>query len=484
MSLQTRFVFKQGAIYGVGNVLTKFSGLLLIMLYMKFISATEFGAVALFETIFQFILLLSGLGVKGGFNRWYHDMSDGDDKKALFFTTWSFNFASSFMAVTLVALLLWFFAFDVFKMELPRGVLTYFLVGTFFRLLYDVPFYLLRLEQKAREQTLWLGLNLLLLLGFSFYFLWYRQSGWTGIYAAQMWAHLLTFLAMLPFIVRRMKPKFLMPQLREMLRYGLPLAVSNVLTVLLTLSDRHIINQYQNLDEVAGYSMAFKVANLLQMVVVVSLITSYTNYFFKTMNRPGSMQFFASFTRLYLLLLALASLALVLFAPELIFLLSFGSEFFQASVVLVPVLLVGLIFSGYRQLLVLPLNKHKRSKRISLILIFSALINLAGNFWLVPLYGKMGASWATLMAQVVAMLWFIYEVRRCEAVNLQTGKSLLLFGVWLAMVALSSFVADLSFWAGLLMKGGVLSLFLLLLWFLRLVGPEDWTAALRFFRKE
>src|SRR5690554_6724729 len=84
MSLQTRFVFKQGAIYGLGNVLTKFSGLLLIMLYMKFISATEFGAVALFETIFQFILLLSGLGVKGGFNRWYHDMSDGDDKKALF----------------------------------------------------------------------------------------------------------------------------------------------------------------------------------------------------------------------------------------------------------------------------------------------------------------------------------------------------------------------------------------------------------------
>jgi O-antigen/teichoic acid export membrane protein len=134
--------------------------------------------------------------------------------------------------------------------------------------------------------------------------------------------------------------------------------------------------------------------------------------------------------------------------------------------------------------LVLPLNKHKRSKRISLILIFSALINLAGNFWLVPLYGKMGASWATLMAQAVAMLWFIYEVRRCEVVNLQTGKSLLLFGVWLAMVALSSFVADLSFWAGLLMKGGVLSLFLLLLWFLRLVGPEDWTAALRFFRKE
>lgn len=125
-------------------------------------------------------------------------------------------------------------------------------------------------------------------------------------------------------------------------------------------------------------------------------------------------------------------------------------------------------------MLVLPLNKHKRSKRISLILIFSALINLAGNFWLVPLYGKMGASWATLMAQVVAMLWFIYEVRRCEAVNLQTGKSLLLFGVWLAMVALSSFVADLSFWAGLLMKGGVLSLFLLLLWFF----TSCWTGGL------
>ncbi len=472
MQNQTRFVFKQSFIYSIGNTITKLSGVILIPLYLNYINDDEFGVVTLFETIFQFILILSGWGVKGGFTRWYHEMKTRLEKKQLFFTAWSFNFFTSFISVLITGTAIYFFSDVIFQYSIESSTIFYFLSGTFFRLLYDVPFYQLKLEQKAVQQTVWTTLNIVLLLGFTFYFLEVREAGIKGIYQAQMLAHLITLLAMLPMMVANMKPLFLKGILKEMIQYGLPLAISNILTTVLTLSDRHIINQYQNLGEVAGYGMAFKVANLLQMVVVASLITSYSNYFFKTLHNSDSMAFFRKFTNLYIVLLTIGGLGIVLFSPEIVYVVSMGSEFFQASVFLVPIIIAGLIFSGLRQLFTLPLNKHKKTRIISFILVLSAVINIAANFLLVPEYGKTGASVSTLFSQLFALLWFIYAVKKLENISFPAVKYLLLVVVWGAICYGAIQLQHLPLLTGWLVKGVVLILFIGVLFLFGFVNKE------------
>lgn len=472
MQNQTRFVFKQSFIYSIGNTITKLSGVILIPLYLNYINDDEFGVVTLFETIFQFILILSGWGVKGGFTRWYHEMKSRLEKKQLFFTAWSFNFFTSLISVLITGVALYFFSDEIFQYSIGTSTLFYFLSGTLFRLLYDVPFYQLKLEQKAVQQTIWTTLNIVLLLGFTFYFLEIKEAGIKGIYQAQMWAHLITMLAMLPMMVANMKPQFLKGILKEMIYYGLPLAISNILTTVLTLSDRHIINQYQNLGEVAGYGMAFKVANLLQMVVVASLITSYSNYFFKTLHNSDSMAFFRKFTNFYTVLLTLGGLGIVLFSPEIVYVVSMGSEFFQASVFLVPILIAGLIFSGLRQLFTLPLNKHKKTRLISIILVLSAVINIAANFLLVPEYGKTGASVSTLFSQLFALLWFIYAVKKLENISFPAVRYLLLVVVWGAICYGAIQLQGLPLLTGWLVKGVVLILFIGILFLFGFVNKE------------
>jgi len=485
MQNQTRFVFKQSFIYSIGNTITKLSGVILIPLYLNYINDDEFGVVTLFETIFQFILILSGWGVKGGFTRWYHEMKSRLEKKQLFFTAWSFNFFTSLISVLITGVALYFFSDVIFQYSIGTSTLFYFLSGTFFRLLYDVPFYQLKLEQKAVQQTIWTTLNIVLLLGFTFYFLEVKEAGIQGIYQAQMWAHLITMLAMLPMMVANMKPQFLKGILKEMIYYGLPLAISNILTTVLTLSDRHIINQYQNLGEVAGYGMAFKVANLLQMVVVASLITSYSNYFFKTFHNSDSMAFFRKFTNLYTVLLTFGGLGIVLFSPEIVYVVSMGSEFFQASVFLVPILIAGLIFSGLRQLFTLPLNKHKKTRLISIILVLSAVINIAANFLLVPEYGKTGASVSTLFSQLFALLWFIYAVKKLENISFPAVKYLLLVVVWGAVCYGAIQLQGLPLLTGWLVKGVVLILFIGVLFLFGFVNKEMFSVLqkLRGFKK-
>lgn len=433
MQSQTRFIFRQGIIYGIGNVVVKLSGVILIPLYLRYINEEEFGVVALFETIFQFILILSGFGSRGGFMRWYHEMKNAREKKQLFYTTFTFNFMTTLFSVVAVGVVLLFYSQQIFQYSISSSILLFFLVGTFFRLLMELPYYLLKIEQKAVAQTWWVFLNVVLLIGTTFYFMEVRQMGLKGIYLGQMVAHTITFLGLLPLIIRYSVPHFNVAVLKEMLHYGFPLAVSNILTTVLTLSDRHIINQYQNLSEVAGYSMGFKVSNLLQMVVVSAFITGYSNYYFKTMHEQGSLLFYEKILRYFMVLIALGGLGVVLFSPEIIYVVSMGREFFQSSVIIVPVLMIGMLFSGLRQMFMLPLNKHKRTRRISLILVLSAVINIAGNFLVVPVMGKMGASVSTVVAQLFAVVWFYVEVRRVEPLRFPVGKNFILLIIWTAL---------------------------------------------------
>ena len=430
MQNQTRFIFKQGFIYGIGNILVKLSGVILIPLYLKYINETEFGIVTLFETIFQFTLIFSGFGVKSGFMRWYHEKDDRSVQKSLFFTSWSFNFMTSFLSVGLIGSLILIFSKEIFHFNLSDRTIYYFIGATFCRLLLDLPFYLLKIEQRAAAQTGWLVLNIVLILGATYYFLGIRNMGLEGIYLAQFVANLLTFLSLVPLIINNSLPRFDSRLLKAILSFGFPLAISNVLTTVLTLSDRHIINQYQNLSEVAGYSMAFKVSNLIQMVVVASFITGYTSYYYKTLHEKDNKLFFQRILRYFIVLLAFGGLGIVLFSPEIIYIVSAGSYFFQSSVILVPVLIIGIMFSGLRQLFALPLNKHKQTRKISYVLVITAVVNVGGNFLLVPVLGKLGASLSTVVAQLISMVWFIHATRQLEGFSFAGGRNLILLLVW------------------------------------------------------
>ncbi len=482
MQNQTLFVFRQSAIYSVGNILSKLSGILLIPLYLKYISEDEFGIVSLFETISQFIIILSGWGVRAGFSRWYHEFKTRSEQNQLFFTTYAFNFISSILAIFLVGGLLYFFSGDIFRADISADIIVYFSLGTFFRLMYDVPFFMLRIQQKAAQQTAWYSMNIFLVLIFSFIFLEFFDMGIRGIYLGQFVAHLFTFLPMVPLIWRNFSFNFRSDLLHKMLQYGLPLAISNILTTILTLSDRHIINQFQNLSEVAGYSMAFKISNLIQVVVVASVITGFTNYYFKTLHTEDSEFFYQRIVRYFTVLITLGGLGVVLFSPEIIFVVSMGSEFFQSSVIIVPVLMLGMIFSGLRQLFALPLNKHKRTKRISMILIISAVINLTGNFLLVPYFGKMGASISTVVAQLLALVWFFSEARKVEEIKFAGIPNIILLLVWgiIAWGGMQFF--SLSFVAGIAMKLILICGFILVLYLTGHINREEIKEAKKLYR--
>ncbi|TAJ11182.1 multidrug transporter MatE [Marinilabiliaceae bacterium JC017] len=472
MNGSTKTIFKQTSIYSIGNTLRKLSGVFILPLVKHYTSQEEFGVWMLLETIFVFTQVLSGWGVKSGLTRWYYDMVSELEKKRLFFTAMVFNYAMSLLTIGIIGGVLACFSDQILKYDISSRLIWVFIISGLFRLLHELPFIVLRLQQKAMKQTAYSSFNVLLLVLFTFFFLEFSRQGFIGVFKAQLWSNLITFLVLIPVIVKNSQPVFKWAELKEMIHYGIPLAFSNILTTVLNLSDRHIINQFQNPAESGSYGLSFKVANLLEMVLVTSFITSYTYFYFKSLNDPDSFKVFKKLQRYFLILLAIVGFGIVLFAREIIWVTSVGDAFYQDGVYLVPFLILGLMFGGLRQFFTLPLNKHKKTRAISRILISGGIVNVVLNVWLVPQYGKQGAAWATLFVQFFMMVWFYLESGKCETLTINIKESLLLLFIWGGFVAVSFFVPENLFLA-LLYKASLMGFFLLALFLFKVIRLDE-----------
>lgn len=473
MASQAQFVLRQSVIYGFGNTLAKLSGVLLLPLYVVFTSTEEFGLLALFETIYQFILVLSGWGAKSGFSRFYYEMKDESGRRSLFFTIFIFTVITSLLAVIICMGALSYWSYQVFQAEVSSRVLMLFSISTLSRLLFDVPYILLRLQQRATSQTAHQSINILMTIIFTFAFLKFTGMGFEGIFLAQMFANILTLFFIIPVIKGHSRFHIEWGVLKESIRYGYPLAVSNILTIALTLSDRHILNQYQSLDEVGSYSMAYKISSIIQMIVVTSFITSYTFYYYKSLNDENQSKVHVNIFRYFVLAVCVIGFGLVVFRREAVSIVSFGRDTYLSSLPLIPVLIFGLIFSGIRQIFILPLTKLKKTAVISILSVGIAMVNISLNFLFIPQYGKMAAAFTGSVAQLLGCVAFYFVLLHFREKDYNIWivvKSAILYLAFTVPVML---IPDFGWLVNVVLGIVLLVLFVAGLWLLKVIQKDD-----------
>ncbi len=473
MVTQTQFILKQSFIYGIGNSLAKLSGVLLLPLYIVFTTTEEFGLIALFETIYQFILVLSGWGAKSGFSRFYYTMKGEDEKRSLFFTIFLFTVVTSFAAVLICMALLTTWSNEIFHYDVNNRVMVFFSISTLSRLLFDVPYILLRLQQKATAQTAHQSGNILFTIALTFALLKFAGMGFEGIFLAQMIANMMTLLLIIPVIIRNTRLHIEWNVLKQSIHYGYPLAISNILTIALTLSDRHILNQYQSLDEVGSYSMAYKISSVIQMIVIASFITSYTFYYYKSLESTDNNKVHIKIFRYFVLVISIIGLGLVAFRREAVEIISLGRDTYMSSLPLIPILIAGLFFSGIRQIFILPLTKLKKTSLISLLSVGIAVVNISLNLLFIPSYGKLAASYTSAVSQLVGCLAFYIALRHYNERDYSISVVAKCFIAFVLFTLAVMSLPDYGWLINSLIGGSVVILFIATLFALKLIAIDE-----------
>ncbi len=243
----------------------------------------------------------------------------------------------------------------------------------------------------------------------------------------------------------------------EIVRYGLPALVINVLTWALSVSDRYLLELMRGPHEMGVYAAAYSLAERPIFFINSAFLVATTPLGFAVWEQEGlqrSREYLAQLTRTYLLVGLPAAVGLGVLAVPLTAVLV-GAQFREGADIIAPVA-AGALLVGLAQRYTLPFGFHKRTGALMACYLAAAALNVALNVAAIPRWGYRGAAFTTLAgyAALLAATWFASRRFYTWAFPFATfaraaaGAAVMGAGVW-ALVRW----APLPSWA--LLAGGV-----------------------------
>ncbi len=223
--------------------------------------------------------------------------------------------------------------------------------------------------------------------------------------------------------------------LREVARYGAPLAGTLVLANLLGYSDRFLIAYFMDEQAAGAYAAAYDLTAQALTVVMMIVNTAAYPLIVKDLEEAGvgvARQRLAH--NIWLLLVAAAPVALLMaLFPRQVARVALGSEFRQVAIALLPWITVASVLNGVRSYYFDLAFQLGRTTALQLWVVAGTLVvNLILNIVWLPRVGVIGAAWSTFAGYVVALMVSAFLGRRVFPLP-ANSKGILQVGIAVAM---------------------------------------------------
>ena len=423
-----RELSKNLAIYGLGDVAISVINLLLLPVYVRFLSPGDYGALALLGTVEVIAKIVFRMGLDGSFMRFFYDYQEAAARRRLASTIFFFLLAANGLLLAgslLLSPVLSRALFDgtTHLRSLQLTLANTFLIGfTFF------PFHLMRMEKRAAQfsavtlsrSLATLILRIVLVVGLGF--------GVLGVVLADTVVTALLMLVLVRWFRPLIRPVFSKDMLREALRFGLPRVPHAGAQQVMAVGDKLILTAFRSLEEVGVYSIGVSFG-LTQKLFLSAFEYAWAPFYYENARDPSAKRLFSSMTTYGVAALALMTAGLSAIGRDLLAAATHdqAARYVPAAEV-VTWTAVGVFFQGVYLLTSIGLNITKNTQYYPAATITAAAANVGLNFALVPRFGMIGAAWANAVAYALqALLAFRfsqkffpvqYETRRIATVTI------------------------------------------------------------------
>ena len=204
---------------------------------------------------------------------------------------------------------------------------------------------------------------------------------------------------------------------REIFAFTIPLLTSDLVFVLMSGSDVLLLGHFRNTTEVAAFRVVQPAAILNQFVFqsFTLLFTPLAARMYARNDRQGINSLYWQ-TALWISALSFPIFALTFSLAHPITVLLYGQQYEQSAVIL-ALLSAGYFFNAALGFNGLTLKVYGKLRYIVVINILAAVINIAINLVLIPLYGAFGAACGTCGTMI------IHNILKQAGLRLGTGIS-------------------------------------------------------------
>ena len=426
-------LLRHSAIYGLGSIVARVLGVLLLPLYTRYLSPSDYGLIETLVALSAVLTALVAQAMKSAFFRFYFDSAEPARRHLVVRTAFWYVMAAS-TAVTVAGIALasqvsWL----LFGTHDHRNLVIAAFIGLWAALNYEQMTSLFRVEQRSTAYVAATLANVAITIAATVLLVVVFDKGPLGVLVGNFIGTLIVYAALLTYSRRALGLQFDRRLYRAMNRFGLPLVPSAVALWLTNFSDRFFLIKLTDAHEVGLYSIGVRVASAL--VLLLTAFRLAWPAFAYSIDDDREAQRTYSFVLTYVVYVCCwIALALGLLAPWIVRLIT-TRPFYPAQNVIAP-LAFGVAAFGAYVVVQIGTGRARQTRSNWLVTGVAAVLNVALNFALIPPYGRMGAAIATVAAYTLLFVGMAWRAQRVFPVSYQWRRVATL---GLASVALTVF---------------------------------------------
>ena len=441
--MSIKLLGKQSLVYGFGHVITRLVTFLLLPLYTNQFTPEQYGIVALFYTFVPLLNIVVRYGMGAAFLKNYVPANKEDRMSIMT------NVIISLVLTGIPFLLLFYFfrenlSLFFFGVVKPSYVVMMGMI-IFFDTIWSIPMLALRAENRPRLFIFFSFLNVGVTLLCNLVFIIIFKMNIGSIFLSNLIASLIIFILVLPYIYQRFRFSSLsIVKWKTILSFALPFLPAGLFAMAMEVADRYILKLLTDLETVGIYNAGYKIG-VLMLLVVNGFNMGWQPYFLEK-NFDSQSKIYPRINSIVLAILGFIWILLLFWTDDLIktsFLgiTFFGSDFF-GSLNIIPWIGLSYFFYGFYHLQTPGVFLKNRPKYAAWTRLFGAFSNIGLCFLLIPIFGVLGAAYATCISFGLMALSMFFINRYLIFVKLEYKNLTIIFLLLILSYAAFSFYQD------------------------------------------
>jgi O-antigen/teichoic acid export membrane protein len=417
------------------------------------------------------ISIVAGSRLAAGIFRFYSKAETADARYGVLSTALILMTSS----YTLVALLAWAISIPasqlMFQTPEYAGVIRIAACSFAFQGLLEVPLVYLRAREKPWTFVTVSSGKLLMQAALNLLFLAYFDLGIRSVFLSSLISNVVIGLILAVQLVGETGLRFSRRAARDLVRFGLPLVLTQVATFISTYGDRYFLRAHGDTTVVGLYALAYNFGFLLYQLGHSPFALVWDPVRYEIAKRDDRDVLYArAFVYLNVLLLTVAVL-IALYVGD--FLRLVAQPAFYPAADIVPVILVAYVFQAWTGVQDIGIMIRERTEYNTLANWVGALVALAGYAWLIPRYLGLGAALATVASFVVryGMIYFLSQ--RLWPVRYRWGPVIRLIAVASAVIVASGVLPRMALGPSVGARTMLLLVYLVGVWHLNVIPRDD-----------
>jgi O-antigen/teichoic acid export membrane protein len=399
-------------IYGLGGLVSRILAVLLLPLYTRYLSPSDYGKVETLIALTTVVGIVLRMGITSAFFRFYFDSPEPERRRLVLRTSFWFTMVMATVGLVLGLALSPEIADVLFGSTGDTELVAASFVGLWAGMNYEQLMSLFRVEERSTAFVSANVANILVTVGATLVLVVALEAGPMGVIVGNFTGTLLVYAALLGYRREQLGLQLDRRLLREMNRFGLPLMPTALFLWTTNFSDRIFLVKLSDTTEVGLYSVGVRIASAM-VLLLTAFRLAWPAFAYSIEDDREARRTYAFVLTYLLLVTTWVATGLALLSPWIVDWLA-APSFESASRVVGPLAFAAVAFGGYI-VVAIGIGRARQTRFNWVVTGAAAIVNVALNLILIPPYGMMGAAVATIAAYTTmfaGMSWWAQRIYR------------------------------------------------------------------------